>query len=96
MNQQIAVSKGLNTTKTEKCQVCLKSFKSVRGVKIHQGKSGCKIALGHNRFDKSKPEVGDIREPHHSDFSYTNKPEKGLVKRQSVICVTREVPLTIF
>ena len=76
MNQQIAVSKGLNTTKTEKCQVCLKSFKSVRGVKIHQGKSGCKIALGHNRFDKSKPEVGDIREPHHSDFSYTNKPEE--------------------
>ena len=76
MNQQIADSNGLNTTKPEKCQVCLKSFKSARGVRIHQGKSGCKTALGHNRFVKSKPVVGDIREPHHSDFSYTNKPEE--------------------
>ena len=65
MKQQIAGSKGMNT-KPEECEVCKKSFKSARGVKIHQGKSGCKVALGQNRFVKSKPVAGDFQESHHT------------------------------
>ena len=71
MKQQIAGSKGMNT-KPEECEVCKKSFKSARGVKIHQGKSGCKVALGQNRFVKSKPVAGDFQESHHRDFSSKN------------------------
>ena len=75
VKQQIAGSKGLNKTKPEECQVCKKRFKSERGVRIHQGKSGCKSVLGLNRIKMSKPVVGDIQESHHRDFSCTIKPE---------------------
>ena len=76
VKQQIAGSKGLNKTKPEECQVCKKRFKSERGVRIHQGKSGCKSVLGLNRIKMSKPVVGDIQESHHRDFSCASKPEK--------------------
>ena len=79
MKQQIAGSKGMNT-KPEECEVCKKSFKSARGVKIHQGKSGCKVALGQNRFVKSKPVAGDFQESHHRDFS-----SKNLASRQGAV-----------
>ena len=76
MKQQIAGSNGQNKTKPEKCQVCLKSFKNERGVKIHQSKSGCKPTLKQNCIYKSKPVAGEIQEPNHSDFPHTSKPEQ--------------------
>ena len=76
MKQQIAGSNGQNKTKPEKCQVCLKSFKNERGVKIHQSKSGCKPTLKQNCIYKSKPVAGAIQEPNHSDFPHTSKPEQ--------------------
>ena len=44
-------------------------------MRIHQGKSDCKSALGQNRVVESKPVVEDFRETHHSDFFCSNKPE---------------------
>ena len=74
-SQQVAGSKGKNNRKPEECEVCGKIFKGARGVRIHQGKSGCKSARGQNRIVKSKPVVEDFRETHHSDFFCSNKPE---------------------
>ena len=75
-SQQVAGSNGKTHNKQEKCNVCKRTFKGARGVRIHQGKSGCKSALGQNRIVKSKPVVGEIQESHHRDFSCASKPEK--------------------